>query len=943
MNKQETSDQGPVIVSLAGEWQLRMDPSSIGAQRSWFGETFSGDPASLPGTVDSNPRQPPARFGDLKGFAQVYPYRGGVWYQQELEIPAAWIGKHLTLFLERCQWETAVWVDGVCAGTRNSLVAPHLYDLGDALPAGRHRITIMVDNANRRTGTEIGPDNLVKHLDLTTEVKESAKLNCCGHQVWPHPWNGILGRIELRVNGPRWIGAVDAYPDLAENAVRLRVKVANPSGVRGVVTLRAECAPCRGADDAERVRAEWPITLSGGAEQIFEERLSFAAPVRRWDEFSPELYEMTVRLDGEDSRRIRFGMRELKTEGICLVLNGRPLSLRGTLEDFIFPLTGHPPMDIASWKKVLATAQSYGLNFFRFHTCCPPEAAFEAADEMGFYFQVELPGTSCPSKDEGDAVEHFLSAELSRILEHYGNHPSMLTVSMGNEQLVALGQPAFLERHREVLARKVRSGRTQDPRHLYTSTSHPWGPDRVDDFFVSAWPVVGKEPLCGIQWGGGRVIECSRFNTRAPETCFDYGPALRGLDRPLITHEVGQWAVYPDLREISRYHGAQRAFNFEIIRERLREKGLLEWAADFTRASGMLALLLYREEIESALRTREVSGFMLLDLHDYPGQGTSTVGILSALWESKGLTTPAAFRAFCGPSVLLARLAKRVWTRGERLEAKIELSHYGKGTLAGACNWSLVGDDGAQYARGSLPDREVPPSALTELGVVSLDLKPVPTPMRVRLRVELPGIPANAWDLWVYGNEPAAPVPQGVTLATAWDEGLKATLRSGGCVVLVVSGDHLKEPIPGTFTPVFWNVQMKHLQVSKTMGLLCDPAHPALAEFPTDFHSNWQWWDPVMKGCAMRVDGLPPALRPIVHVVDSFTENRRLAMIFEARVGGGRLLVCSTDILHDLDQRPVARQLRMSLLHYAAGPLFQPDVPVTEGELDALFSASRSS
>ncbi len=938
---------GTQVQTLAGEWQIRMDPAGEGIRKGWPGEVFAGDPARLPGTVVSNPRIPAAAKpepgkGNLRGLTAVYSYTGAVWYQTEVVIPDTWRGQRIELFLERCQWETFVWVNDRLQGTRNSLVAPHVYDVSKALTPGRHRLTVMVDNANRHTGMEVSPDNLIKYLDLTTEVKRGAKLNCGGHHTWSYNWNGILGRIELRAQDPVSLAAADVYPEVAAASVGVRVKVRNLTGKKGAATLRAQWT-AKGQPEERVAAAEWTLELNGDAEQRFERRLKAEKPVRAWDEFTPQLYTLALALTGpacSDARSVDFGLRELGKRGTQFTLNGQPVFLRGTLEDFIFPLTGHPPVDVASWRKVIGIAKTYGLNLFRFHSCTPPDAAFAAADELGFYFQVEVPGTSCPSKDEAKSVEDFLSAELENLLTAYGNHPSLLLVSMGNEQLVAGAKSEFLAKHQEVLAKKVRFGQTTDPRHFYTSTTHPYrsdAPARIDDFYVSAWPVVGKEPLCGIQWGGGRVIDTSRFNARPPETVFDYGPSLEGLDRPLLTHEVGQWAVYPDLREITRYHGAQRADNFEEIRERLRAKGLLEWSGDFTRASGMLALALYKEEIESALRTPGLGGFELLDIHDYPGQGTSTVGILSSLWESKGLITPAEFRGFCSPVVLLARLPKRVWTNDETLEVRIDVANYGEGASAGGTAWSLRGADGRLYGQGQLAQAAVARGAVGAAGTVKAALSAVTAADKVVLRVERPGANANAWNLWVYPAKVPADVPAGVQVATRWDAAAREALRQGGSVLLLPNAEALKEPVPGTFTPVFWNVQMKHTQVSKTMGLLINPADPALAGFPTDFHSDWQWWEPVMRSSAMRLGGLPQALRPCVAVVDAYTENRRLALVFEAKVGPGRLLVCSVDVGSDVEKRPVARQLRRSLLDYMAGPMFQPDVPVSEQELATLL------
>lgn len=995
------------IQSLAGPWQVRMDPHGEGIRQKWFTRKFPAETVLLPGTADSLRLGPPATTGTLQGFTAVHGYVGALWFQRDLTISESWRGLPITLFLERCQWETSVWVDGVACGTRNSLVGPHEYDLLPVLVPGDHVLTVRVDNANCKDDPEtdgqtreperlarvspsmdpvrVAEDVPIRRTDLTTEVKSVAKLNCGGHHLWAHNWVGLLGRLELQAHPPVHISSLDVYPDIHQSAVRLRCRVANPNQVRGTVILTAQVSekagmnqmepgcshPAQSGQRAGRLQqqpTEWTFDLTAQPEQVYEGTLKLASPIRLWDEFDPGLYELSVALDVQDgahrarlqqdathagvtplfereaqagasidSRRVVFGLRELGRRGTQFTINGQTTFLRGTLEDFIFPLTGHPPVDVESWRKVISIAKLYGLNLFRLHSCCPPEAAFQAADELGFYFQVELPGTSCPETDEAPGVEEFLTAELKQILRWYGNHPSLLLVSMGNEQLIATGKPDFLKRHQAVLAKKVALGQQTDPRHFYTSTSHPYSAGRIDDYFVSAWPVQGPagEPLCGIEWGGGRVIDCSRFNTRPPDTVFDYRHGIEGIDRPLITHEVGQWAVYPDLREISRYHGAQRAFNFEIIRQRLADKGLLEWAHDFTRASGMLALALYREEIESARRTPGLAGFMLLDIHDFPGQGTSTVGILNALWESKGLITPEAFRSFNAPCVLLARMARRVWTSAESLVADIELSNYGPGAVQGSARWTIADQHGHLLAQGALPARIMPQGSVTPLGTLTVPLTSVTAATQIVLCVELEGVTINRWEAWVYPEAPASIPAADITFAQGWSPEVEAILRQGGTLLLVLTTATAKQAVPGTFTPVFWNVQMKHHQVAKTMGLLCDSAHPALAGFPTEFHSNWQWWDPIMRGCALPIDHLPAAIRPIVRVIDSFTENRNMALIFEAKVGPGKLLVCATDILTDLESRPVARQLRQSLLTYMAGPLFHPD-----GEISAAAAAA---
>jgi len=929
-------------ISLAGKWEIRMDESDTGIEEKWFEQSFSGDPATLPGTVDTNPRREPATTGTLRDFTAIYNYQGAVWYQREVNIPGEWSNKEISLFFERCQWETFVWLDDEYLGTRNSLLAPHIYKLPAQVKPGKHRLTILVDNANQKGKSVVEAQDIKLHYDLSQDNKKNAKLNCGGHHsLFGYNWNGILGKMEMRVAEAQHLASLDVYPDIRKGAITIKSRVKNGNSSQASLELRVKCSPLHSQEAKLTSQSEFRLKLSGDAEQSFEEKLSLKKPVKLWDEFSPDLYLLSAELvdrDGVvlDRQELRFGMREIGREGLQFTVNGRPTTMRATLEDFIFPLTGYPPMDVASWRKIILVAKSYGLNMFRFHSCTPPDAAFRAADELGFYFQVEVPGTSCPTSEPSEVTD-YLFEELKRMVYTYGNHPSMLFVSMGNEQLVTYPDSEFFAKHKANLMQKVAWGQEADPRHLYTCSTQPYTPGRNDDFYVSAWGPVRPSALAGIRWSGGTVIDWSRFNTDPPNTTFDYRDAIEGIDRPVMSHEVGQWQVYPDLKEISRYHGAKRAFNYETFRDDLRKKGRLELANDYMRASGQLAVALYREEIESALRTPNMGGFQLLDLHDYTGQGTSTVGILNSLWESKGLITPEEFRSSCGPVVALARLAKRTWTNTDQFQATLELSNYGPSDLPDLRTiWRLQDSHGRIYASGEF-EHAAAQGELTAIGEITADLSPVQKATKLRLNVETLGSTSNSWDLWVYPEEKAMPAPEGISLIRSLDKAAIDKLQAGGTVLLCPETEDLKDAVPGTFTPVFWNSLMKHRQVSKTMGILCDPANPALADFPTEFHSNWQWWDPVMKSSAVRLDSLPAALRPIVGVVDSPHEHRHLAMVFEAKVGSGRLVFCATDIITDLESRPVARQLRLSLLKYMASPLFYPDVEISVGDLTEIM------
>ncbi len=338
-----------------------------------------------------------------------------------------------------------------------------------------------------------------------------------------------------------------------------------------------------------------------------------------------------------------------------------------------------------------------------------------------------------------------------------------------------------------------------------------------------------------------------------------------------------------------------------------------------------------------------MGGFELLDLHDFPGQGTAPVGVLDAFWDSKGYVSADEYRRFCGATVPLARLDRRVFTVDDTLKADVEIAHFGAAPLVRARPvWRLVDAAGNAVAQGGWPVRDVPVGNGVALGRVELRLGRLRAPARYRLLVGLAGTPVeNDWDVWLYPSRVDTAAPAGVRVVRDLDASVEAELRGGGRLVLMVAPDRVRGDELGRvelgFSSIFWNTAWTGRQAPHTLGILCDPAHPALAAFPTEGHGNWQWWYLVSRAGALLLDALPRALRPTVQVIDDWVTSRRLALVFEARVGKGRLLVTSVDLEHDLAGNPVARQLRYSLLRYAASERFAPDVELSVADVRALL------
>ena len=917
-------------ISLTGHWRFELDRSDTGIQQQWFDRKLNGEihlPGSLPGEgigdlITTNtpwtggildrswftsPRFAMYRqAGNVKVPFWLQPetyYAGATWFQRDIEVSAGWSGKRAMLFLERPHWETRVWLAGRFIGVNDSLSTPHQYDLGQLAP-GKHTLTIRVDN---RRIVDIGENS---------------------HAITDHTqgnWNGIVGKIELLATPLEWIDDLQVYPSVTNKSVIVKGTLKNDSGQAGAGQLNLQIRPANFSSD-RKVAAQKTVAVSwdinGGS---FETELDLGPEARLWDEFHPNLYNLTTTTDAGDRKQTTFGLRQIATQGTQFTINGRKTFIRGTLECCIFPKTGHPPTDVASWKRIIRIAKSYGLNLIRFHSYCPPAAAFDAADELGFYYQVETCWAhQSTALGDGKPVDQWVYQETDRILKYDGNHPSFILMPYGNEPG---GKNAGA-----YLAKYVSHYRTLDPRRLWTSGSG-WPQLPENQFHITPNPRIQS-------WGEELK---SRINAKPPETTTDYRAYIEKRDVPVVSHEIGEWCVYPDFAEIPEYTGYLKPKNFEIFRDFLDEAGMGNLAHRFLLASGKLQTLCYKEDIESALRTPGMGGFELLDLHDFPGQGTALVGVLNPFWESKGYVTAAEYSRFCNSTVPLARLTKRVFTTDETLPAKLEVAHFGPEPFkAVKTKWKLVEQTGRVFAQGELPARDIPVGKGISLGNINVDLHGAKAPAQYKLVVSLEGTPfANDWDVWVYPAAAPAKTAPDVLVTSKFDEAAQNILQSGGKVLLTIPASQIRnydsDPVKLGFSSIFWNTAWTGRQAPTTLGILCDPRHPALAEFPTDFCSNWQWWYFIHRAGALRLDLLPKAVSPIVRVIDDWVTARPLGLVVEGKVGAGKIVICGFDLTDDALNDPVSRQMRASLVDYLGSKKCRPAVELSVDQINNLL------
>lgn len=916
------------LIDLAGQWQVSLDSL----------QTFQT--ISLPGNLDlaglgtPNTLAPALTKPQLLHLTRKHRFVGAAFYRRTIDIPKEMENKPLTLSMERIIWQSLVWVDGKkLHGEVESLTTPHTYQIADGLKAGRHEILVRIDNRKRY---DMSTGEMAHAYTDETQVK----------------WNGILGKMTLKAENPVKVLSIQTFPDVNARTLKVVTKLvrtlSKDKKYKGMLSFDVTDAAldvaahvCAG--DAGKITSlSFPVSVDQDTVTV-EKTLALGDKVKLWDEFSPYIYGLKASFlkgkglkirDLMDADSTTFGMREISVKDGHFAVNGNRIFLRGTLECCIFPLTGCPPTDEAGWEKVFRSAKSWGLNHLRFHSYCPPEAAFRVADRMGFYLQIELPVWSLTiGKDP--AMNRFLYGEYNRITAMYGNHPSFCLLSAGNEL-----QPDF-----KFLNNFVSYMKQHDPRHLYTTTSftfekgHGSKPEPEDQYFVTQWTDKG--------WVRGQGV----FDAEQPNFNKDYRQSTEGIHTPLISHEIGQYSVYPNLQEIKKYTGTLDPLNFKAIQADLQKKGLLDKADDYLKASGKLAVQLYKEEIERAMKTPKFDGFQLLGLQDFSGQGTALVGLVDAFWDSKGLVSERYFRQFNAPVTPLARFEKATWSSHETFKADVEIANYGKEDIIGKpVTWMLQDAQGKTMAQGEtivlgkvVAQGEMAPKSIlkgyvTSIGTIETSLADVKDAAQLTLQVSVKGTEwMNTWHIWVYPSDLQMPKTD-VVMTQDIDVALKA-LKKGKKVLLSPKKENIKG-LEGKFLPVFWS-PVHFPKQAGTMGLLVNPLHPALAHFPTEMHSDWQWWNLVKRSRVMNIDSIKGA-SPIVEDVDNFTNNRRLSSMFEAKCGKGKLIVSSMDVLSDGEGKPELRQMLYSLIGYMNTADFNPSGVISMDELGSLWDGKKA-
>ena len=954
-------------ILLNGKWHVVLEDGTTGQM-------------DLPGTLDengighrdvgANQWHPDAVLGNAAGeidkdapiatrFTRRHTYEGEARISRKITVPDYGTDR-LFVLAERAR-ALRLLVDGeACSVFRQgTLSTPYIFELTGAAP-GEHEFTFLSDNSYPGM-----PKAAICNSSAATDETQTN-------------WNGILGECSMYTRPQNFIDSLRVYPRAVKKEEKnkaggyvLDVCVELAPGAKKVykdakIILQSEALAAGELEDTQTLTEIISYSGEGLAEagtdkeenpktmEIWFRDLPLRENVKLWDEDEGNLYEMAVTLDNgmsaEDKGgstaecRTRFGIRSFGDNGSGrLALNGRAIFLRGEANCAEYPETGHPPMTIPEWKEMLLKYRSYGINFVRFHSHCEPEAAFAAADELGMLLQPEL--SHWDPKDAFGTEEsyRYYRAELVDLLKTYANHPSFVMLTLGNE---LQAQDEGRERMREL----VRTAKRMDPTRLYANGSNAFygeeGCDPESDFYTSqsCKDVVIRGTFSGMR---------GYLNENYPSADRTYDEAMAEIrkeyQKPVFSFEVGQFEVLPDFEELESFHGISDPVNLKLIKKRVEERGLLPTWEKYVEATGELSRLAYREEIEAAMRTRELSGISLLGLQDFPGQGTALVGMMNSHLEPKpyDFARPERFREFFQECRILVKLPHYTYEAGERLIAEVEAANFGKRNIEGVFCWTLAGKKSVSENGNCEPaeikskntviatgeDTEITicrPGSYTEVGSLDIPLDFVEKNTALTLKVRI-GDSISAYPIWVYRK--TTPVcPENVYETRAFDMKTREILQNGGRVYLSPDAD--KESLPNSiktqFTTDFWSVGTFADQEGG-MGQLIDTEHPIFKEFPTDFHTDWQWWIMATKRAVI----LPHPMKTIITEMDSYAFLRPMAQLIEFRCLKGKVLL-STMELHKSQQYPEVRALQASIYTYLSGENFEPAEEITEEELSML-------
>ncbi len=911
-----------VTIDLSGEYEVvlrdatrhvALFPASLDENRIGYPDKAGNQWHPADGLGESDERNSALLSGDIikTRLTRKYTYSGAAVFIKSFKYEAK-EGERVFLDIERARKITSCKINGNEAKIKlcGTLSTPYSYEITDYIKA---------DNVIEITSDNTYPGWPAKAILYSSAATDETQTN----------WNGLLGIIRLRKEQLNYVSWVRVYPYANDNELSSSLKVIVDVDVaseifEGDIYIESEII----SNSAENAAVRH-VRLDKGHHEIVFDDVKIKENLNYWDEYEGNLHELTAGIGGEginsSQKTVSFGLRRFSGKGGHLCNNGHRIFLRSESNCAVFPETGHMPLTIDEWLSIMETYKSYGVNCVRFHSHCPPEAAFVAADRLGMFVQPELSHWDPDKAFESEESRSYYELELKQILYCYANHPSFVMLTLGNELCLKEKRDEFAG----YASRLIDMAKSLDLTRLYAEGSNAYygehGALNDSDFYTS-FGYRGKDL---------RGTNCNMegyINNKYPDTRTNYDEAVREIrkvyDKPVFSFEVGQFEVLPDFEELKCYNGVTKPDNIQNIYDEISAAGFLKDWKKRVEVTGEMAFLSYREEIEAAMRTRDMSGISLLGLQDFTGQGTALVGMLNPHLSPKpyDFAQPERFRKIFTNILPLAFFDRYTYFEDESFKAEVWLANYGKSDVcinvsedAGYELW----DGDRLYASGVFSDNtKFECGGLKKGGIIEVPFKNTGDAKRLDLKIFV-GEYTNEYSIFVYSRKEA--LPGDATAFVAGDIAeVKALLEKGMNVYFEPDFETYKDgrlgelfsegreisTIKTCFTTDFWSVGTFAAQEGY-MGCMIDTTHPVFKKFPTKFFPEWQWWI-ITKARAMVI---PDEIEPLLEVLDCYARLRKMAFMFERKVGSGKLLVSSLGLLKK-QEYPEARALLRSICEY---------------------------
>lgn len=789
------------------------------------------------------------------------------------------------LYIGGAQNSVSAWINGYYLGRHEGYSSSFFF----AIPQN-----IFVEEENTIT-LAVSNNRLAGYMNRPVSGLTSRAANECT--------GGIYGDVEIRIYQD---GLRDIWVSVADDISSFTVHAEGAEHTRKQVRIL----------DGKKVLCEAEIPEGQSCAVISSEKL------KKWSPDSPKRYMAEVSTE-KQSMEHYFGLRCLNVVGTKLYLNGEPYYFRGTCEHCYHPLTVHPTREKKYYRKVVRALKELGFNSIRFHTYVPMAEYMEAADELGILIEIETPNNTTYN-------------EWKDIVQFARHYTSPMLYSTGNELTI---DEDYIE-HLKACAKLVH----EEGNALFSPMSAMRGVEYASygDYKVDVpFPHNPKRlatlgEFCDV-YNSYSLGLTSYFSEKGDYECLNTRNAIYG--KPLLSHEICIHGTYIDLSLKVRYKGKKIGDTelFSSVERHLEDKELLDRAPLYYRNSVAWQMLLRKHCFELLRRTKTFAGYDFLgDIDTHWHTFGYCVGMMNEFYELKSGETVENVKRYNSDTVLLADLPKCLNVEDDSwVTIPILASHFGE-TLSKATLYLRIDVGENVILRKEIKLGVIEKGEIKDLYRFKVHVPKCVKPMKLVVHAALSGgntDTQNQWEIYAFPKSEKLPsermlkkkgitVMEDIDAVTLWQK-----LSMGESVLLFGPGPFASD-----------NISFQISVAGRTNGHLATVVndHILMEEFPHDGYCGWQFREMMNGGKAVVLDVPKVPFAPIIEIATSYKNAKKEALLFEYRVGRGKLLVCSLNLR---EEDPGASWLKSQLISYVASEEFKPMVELNYGEFASLCEA----